>query len=79
MEQAVTGFGQKLVPTLISCILLKFWHQPRFRGCRFTVQTFDGKRLCMASLSRPANLVKSEGPTQFLDSLQRMMPPCVTF
>jgi hypothetical protein len=26
MEQRVNGFGQKLVPTLISCVLPKFWH-----------------------------------------------------
>jgi hypothetical protein len=31
---------------------------------------FDGKRLYMASLSGPANVVNSEGATQFLDSLQ---------
>jgi hypothetical protein len=31
---------------------------------------FDGKRLYMASLSGPANVVKSEGATQFLDSLK---------
>ncbi len=31
---------------------------------------FDGTRLYMASLSGPANVVTSEGATQFLDSLQ---------
>lgn len=31
---------------------------------------FDGKRLYIASLSGPANVVTSDGATQFLDSLQ---------